>query len=96
MRVKMPLRMRFRIRRTLVKPHGVWEAGLKQVVVACGHLLQNICQGRPLRDIELSECATMTPTQHERLEWPDRPERHHGDEFLILANDSFRRLTPRE
>ena len=56
-RMEMPFRVWLRIGWTLVKSHGVWKAGLKQVVVAGGHSFQNIRQRRLLRGIHLGECA---------------------------------------
>ena len=53
MRMQVPLRMIFSIRRPLMKAHGIWKRHIEYPVVTCRDLLEDIAEPIPLLLAEL-------------------------------------------
>src|ERR1700736_5367711 len=87
--MEMALRVELSIRWTLMKSHGVGEAGGKQAVVGGGELLEDVRQATLLGGLEFQEAAEVSAGEHQGLEGPDCPEGHQGDKFFVLANDAL-------
>src|SRR5580704_17572362 len=87
--MEMALRVEVSISWTLMKSHGVGEAGGKQAVVDGSELLEDVRQAALLGGIEFQEAAQVSAGEHQSLERPHCPERHQDDEFFVLANDAL-------
>ena len=79
--------------RPLMKPHRVRKRRLEQFVVSRGQPSSG-CRPDPSARARRARAATSRArsADHQRLERPHRPERHHGDELFVRAR---RRARPR-
>src|SRR5882757_3170500 len=89
MAMEMALRVEVSIRWTLMKAHGVGEAGGKQAVVEGGELLEDVREATLLRGLEFEQAAEVSAGENQGLERPHGPEGHQNDKFLVLANDAL-------
>src|ERR1700688_2914135 len=87
--MEMALRVEVSISWTLMKSHGVGEAGGKQAVVEGGELLEDVRQAALLDGLEFQEAAEVSAGEHQGLEGPHCPEGHQDDKFFVLANDAL-------
>src|SRR5579859_71619 len=87
--MEVALRVEVSIRWTLVKAHGVREAGRKQAIVEGGELLEDVRQAALLGRFEVQEAAEVSAGQDQGFEGPHCPEGHQDGKFLVLANDAL-------
>src|SRR5277367_17737 len=80
--------MRLAITGGLMEPHGVWEAGLEEIVVTRSRLLEDVSERALLALLEFGERANMPLCEDKRLEGPDSPPRDDDQEVLVLADDA--------
>ena len=84
----MPLLVRLAVARGLVEAHGVGEAGLEEVVVAGGGLLEDVGERGLLAVSEFGQRADVALRQDEGFKGPDGPPRDNDEEVVVLANDA--------
>src|SRR5713226_9354372 len=89
MAMEMALRVEVSIRWTLMKAHGVGEAGGEQAVVEGGELLEDVREAALLGGLEFQQAAEVSAREHQGLKGPHGPEGHQDDKFLVLANDAL-------
>ena len=82
--------VRFAVGRPLVEAQAVGKAGLKEVVVARGHCLQNRRETAALCRREVGEATQVAARQHQRLKGPRRPERDDRDKMVVLGHHALR------
>src|SRR6266403_589936 len=87
-RVQMPFFVGAAVRGLLVESHRVRERRLEQIVVANGDAAQDVAEEIALFPAKLIDRSNMALAQHQRFEWPNRPERHNYSKSIVLADDA--------
>ena len=92
MRVQVPFFVAAPVRGLLVESHGIRERRLKQIVIANSDAPQDVAEEFALFGAQLIDRSEMAFAQHQRFEWPNRPERHDRRKSVVLANDAYVQL----
>ena len=87
--MEVPLRVGLAIGGALMKSLSVRESDLKQVIVTCGHALEDVSESGALTVRESGKRPDVPLRQHHRLERPDRPKWNERAEVSILGDQSF-------
>jgi len=83
--------MRSAIGRPLMEAHGVGKADLEKIVIARGHLLENVGETATLAVSISGMAPKVLAAEDKSLKRPHRPERNDGEESIILADNALAR-----
>src|SRR5258706_390890 len=86
-RVQMPFFVGAAVGGLLVESHRVWERRLEQIVITNRDAPQDVAEEIALFPAKLIDRSNMALAQHQRLEWPNRPERNDHGKSNVLADD---------
>ncbi len=84
--MQMPFGVGLAVRGTLVEAHRIREGNIEQLVIAGGHLLQDVCQQIAFNFGEGVDSAEVSIADDKSFKRPHRPERHQHCEAVIAAN----------